>query len=263
MLSVIIPSYKDPLLHRTVESLLSNACGEIEIIPVIDGYTLEQPLVNDPRVNPVILVENVGMRGAINIGVGLANGEYIMRTDEHCMFGPGYDVILTEDIEPNWIVTPRRYKLNPETWERFGEPIDYEKLIIGTSVIGKRKGCKKFHAARWDKKTKERVHVMVDENMGMQGSCWVMPRQWWRDVIIELESEGYGTHYQDSTEMLFKTWQAGGKLMLNKNTWYAHKAKEFPRTHHYPRTEAEKSFKYALERWGDYYRNLLRPDYSV
>jgi hypothetical protein len=31
--------------------------------------------------------------------------------------------------------------------------------------------------------------------------------------------------------MVFKTWKAGGKLMLNKNTWHAHKHRSFARTH--------------------------------
>ena len=99
---------------------------------------------------------------------------------------------------------------------------------------------------------------MVGEKTAMQGSCWLMPANWWREVIGQLQTEGYGTHYQDSTEMLFKTWQVGGKLMLNKNTWYAHKAKEFPRTHSYPMELAEASFKYALEQWREYYdKNVL------
>ena len=60
-----------------------------------------------------------------------------MRTDEHCKFGKGYDVLLTETIKPNWIVTPRRYKLNADSWMPFGERVDYEKLIIGTGACGR------------------------------------------------------------------------------------------------------------------------------
>jgi len=94
MLSVIIPSYKDPLLHKTIDSLLENAEGEIEIIPVLDGYWPETPIRSDPRIRIVHLGKNRGMRGAINAGVSVARGEFIMRTDEHCMFAKGFDMAM-------------------------------------------------------------------------------------------------------------------------------------------------------------------------
>lgn len=252
MLSIIIPSYKDPLLHKTIDSLLDNSEGDIEIIPVLDGYVPE-PLREDRRIFPVYLTDNVGMREAINFGVANARGEYLMRSDEHCKFGPGYDRILTETIEDNWTVTPRRYALNPETWEIFGEPIDHERLIIGRSIIGKRKGEMKFHTSNWKERSIQRTDIMIDEKTAMQGSCWLMRSDWWHKVIGPLQTEGYGTLYQDTTEMLFKTWQAGGKLMLNKNTWYAHKHRKYSRTHCYSSELANASFKYAILQWGQYY----------
>jgi len=259
MLSVIIPSYKDPYLHKTIESLLDNAEGDIEIIVVLDGYMPEKTIKGDKRIILVHLKENVGMREAINTGVKASKGKYLLRSDEHCKFGKGYDRILTETIEYNWIVTPRRYYLNPETWEHYGGPFDYEKLIIGTSVFGKKKGRKKFHGANWPERSKVFADVMIDEKTGIQGSCWLMHRKWWDDVIKRLQSEGYGTHNQDQTEMCFKTWQAGGKLMLNKNTWYAHKHKDFPRTHHYPTEKASQAFTYALSQWQPYYEEYVLP----
>ena len=98
MLSIIIPSYKDPLLIRTIDSLLENAAGEIEIIAILDGYWPTFELRQDPRVRYIHLGKNRGMRRAINAGVAIAKGEYLMRTDEHCSFGKRYDVILTKDI---------------------------------------------------------------------------------------------------------------------------------------------------------------------
>lgn len=250
MLSIIIPSYKDPLLHKTIDSLLESPESDIEIVVVLDGYKPKKTLRKDSRIIVIPLEKNVGMREAINIGVSNAKGDYLMRTDEHCKFGKGYARILTETIKDNWIVTPRRYKLNPKTWERFDEPFDYEKLIIY-------KG--KFASVRWRKRDRIKADTMIGEKTAMQGSMWVMPAKYWHKVIGRLQSEGYGTHYQDSVEMLFKTWQAGGKLMLNKNTWYAHKAREFNRTHHYPRSLANKCFEYSLEQWEDYYRENIVP----
>jgi len=243
-LSVIIPSYKDPLLHKTISSILDNFEGDFEIIPVIDGYELQQPIVSDLRVKPVYLKDNVGMRGAINAGVAAATGDYIMRTDEHCMFSKGFDKIMLDGIQDNWILTARRYYLDPVKWEVMqGEGyVDYEKLII-------KENPKKFSGVKWINRTKKRSKIMVDETMMMQGSCWIMSKAWWNTVIKELQVVGYGPHYQDTTEMIFKTWQAGGKLMLNKNAWFAHKHRSFNRTHQYPTEKAIPEWFYALGTW--------------
>lgn len=255
-LSVIIPSYKDPLVQKTIDSLLerSELGDQLEVVVVMDGYT--QELKNDPRVRIVQLGKNRGMRGAINAGVDVSRGEFIMRTDEHCVFGKGYDRILTETCEPNWIVTARRYFLDPVKWEVMNiPPVDYEKLVIQDG--------KKFAGQRWYSRTKERKDIMIDETMATQGSMWVMPRSWWDKVIVELQTDGYGPLIQDSHEMQFKTWQAGGKLMLNKNTWFAHKHRSFPRTHNNGTEEnpanCEKGYEYALSQWKDYYDKEIVP----
>lgn len=257
MLSVVIPSYKDPLLVKTIDSLLQNAKGEIEIIAVLDGYWPNPPLRSDERVRIVHLGKNRGMRGAINAGALASRGEYLMRTDEHAVFGNGYDIILTKDCQPSWIVTPRRYFLDTVKWEIMDMPyVDYMKLSIRNF-----ENQQKFFGVEW--KRPERDHIMIDETMAMQGSCWVMSRKWWNEVIGELQSEGYGTHYQDSHEMVFKTWQAGGKLMVNKNTWHAHKHRSFPRTHSYGGQEARDGFAYSLKIWRDYYEKEIRPKWGI
>jgi glycosyltransferase involved in cell wall biosynthesis len=264
MLSIVIPSYKDPLLHKTIDSLLTNAEGEIEIIAVLDGYWPRQPLLNDARLKILHLGKNRGMRGAINAGVAISKGEYLMRTDEHCIFGKGYDTILTRDCQPNWIITPRRYFLDTENWKVMDiPPVDYMKLKIARVDDGKGGLMEKFSGVNWPARSQERKNIMIDETMAMQGSCWVMHKSWWEKVIIELQSEGYGTHYQDSHEMQFKTWQAGGKLMVDKNTWYAHKHRKFPRTHGYGGQAARDGFIYALKVWGDYYKKEIQPKWGV
>lgn len=251
MLSIVIPVYKDPYLNKTIDSLLRNARGEVQVIPVLDGYEPEE-LIDDPRVL-YVRQENQGMREAINNGVRHAEGDYLMRTDAHCVFGVGYDQLLTEDMRDNWIVNPRRYKLDPKKWQIMDfPPIDYEKLLIEPNH-------NKFHGIEWTNKTLARKGLLIDEDMAMQGSCWAMPHSWWDKVVVNLESEGYHTHYQDSVEMIFKTWQAGGYLMVNKRTWFGHKHRDFPRSHSYPSKLARESWDYALKVHGDYYRDVIYP----
>jgi len=256
-LSVVIPSHNDIYLHRTIDSIIENAAGDIEIIPVLDGYTESKPFRDDPRIKPVWIAQNVGMREAINTGVEGATGDYIMRTDEHCMFGERFDMIVLSTIQPDWIVVPRRYFLDPVHWVVMDLPyVDYERLKIGKTERGE-----KFSGVPWNKPDGEKYDI--DETMAMQGSCWIMSKQWWDNVIVRLESEGYDTFYQDSHEMVFKTWKAGGKMVVNKQTWYAHKHRSFPRTHNYGGERAEKCFAHSLSVWRDYYEQEIRPAWGI
>ena len=262
LLSAIIPSYKDPLLQKTIDSLLENSelGDELEIIAVMDGYWPEPQLRGDDRVKIVHLGKNVGMREAINTGVRVSTGKYIMRSDEHCVFGEGFDRVMIGDCKDNWVMTARRYFLDPIKWEIMGKnSVDYEKLKardIGGGVM-------KFEGQVWYERARNRKEEMIDETMAMQGSCWVMPRKWWDDVIVELDTKNYGTMYQDSHEMIFKTWKAGGKLMVNKNTWFAHKHVSFPRTHQHSRKDWEAGVKYSYKVWKDYYNDEIRKKWKI
>ncbi len=261
MLSVIIPSFKDPLLQKTIDSLLQNAEGEIEIIAVLDGYWPNPALLfseeDNKKVKQLHLGKNRGMREAINAGVKASTGDFIMRTDEHCMFDKGFDRKLTERFKDDWIVYPKRFYLDPEKWEVMDkEPNVYNKLIIDQDRH-------KFAGVDWPSREKERANKMIDESMAMQGSCWIMKRTWWDTVIKELQTEGYGPLYGDSHEMVFKTWQAGGRLMVNKATWYAHKHRDFNRTHNYSSKDAQPGWDYSIGLWKDYYLNTVCPKWNI
>ncbi len=266
-LSVIIPSWKDPHHEKTVKDLLANSelGDQLEIISVFDGYWPSWEMVQDPRRRIVHLGKNRGMRGAINAGIAISRGEFFMRLDEHCSFGKGYDRILTDDCQPNQIMTARRYFLDPIKWEVMDiEPIDYERLVIQDCG----NGVRKFAGQRWKSRAKERKDILVDETQAMQGSMWIMPRKWFDEVCGgELQSEGYGVAYQDSVEVCMKTWKAGGKLMVNKKTWFAHKHRSFARTHNEGTVENPwnkvSSWAYALKVWEDYYRDELLPKWKI
>jgi GT2 family glycosyltransferase len=253
-LSVVIPSYKDPLLTKTIGSILENSelGDQIEIIAVLDGYWPSFELVQDRRVRYIHLGQNVGMRRAINAGVRISRGEYLMRADEHQVFSKGFDKIILETIQDNWIVTPRRHFLDVDKWEVMeNPPVNYMTLEIrGQGEQRKFTGIER----------PDDPNQLIQESQAMQGSCWFMKRSWWDSVIGELQNEGYGPHYQDSHEMVFKTWKAGGKLMINKNCWHAHKHRSFPRTHNNGTQENpsnnEQCWGYSLQVWEPYYNEL-------
>lgn len=253
MLSVVIPSYKDPLLNKTIQSLLDNAEGDIEVIPVLDGY--KQHVLEDPRVHPIYLGENQGQKHAASVGLKMARGEFVARSDEHCLFSPSFDRV-TEIIKPNWVVTPRRYFLNPDTWEVMDKtPVDYEKLVI-------KENPRKFSGQWWPSRQKERADIEIDETMMMQGSFWVCRKEWFDSVIGEFDTK-YGDHYQDQAELVFKTWQNGGKLMVDKRYWFAHKHRDFARTHHYSHSKAQPGWDAVLKDYRDYYEHTIRPRFNI
>lgn len=266
-LSCVIPAYKDPYVIPTIKSLLDNSKlgSEMEIICVLDAFKPEFDLIEDPRIIYIHLGKNRGMRGAINAGVKVARGKYVLRSDQHCMFAPGYDKQLTDDLDKycrkgDWIMTCTRYFLDPEKWERMDiEPVNYEKLVI--------QGGKKFSGVRWRERDKEYSHKQIGQTMAMQGSMWIMPRKWFMDVIYPLNTERYGQMYQDSHEMTFKTWKAGGKMVLNKNTWFAHKHRSFLKGRH-EGTKAnpsirDQSGKNCLDDWREYYEKEIKPMFKI
>lgn len=265
-LSVIIPSYKDPYHEKTVQDILekSELGDELEIISVFDGYWPDWTLTNDKRRRIVHLGKNSGMREAINAGIKVARGEFFMRLDEHCSFGKGFDRILTESCKENEVMTAKRYFLDPIKWEVMpDEPIEHEKLVIQNVA----EGVRKFAGHRWKSRDIEQKDVMISETLAMQGSMWIANREFFLKTVGELQTEGYGPLIQDSVEVCMKYWQAGGRLMLNKNTWFAHKHRSFPRTHNNGTKEVpancDAGYTYSLNQWEGYYNQFIKPKWKI
>jgi glycosyltransferase involved in cell wall biosynthesis len=218
--SIIIPSRQELFLPQTVADLLNKAVGDIEVIAVLDGYRADLP--EDKRLKVVHFNRPHGMRAAVNAGAEHATGEYYLKCDAHCMFAPGYDEALKVDIEDNWVVIPRRYSLRAETWSlQEKEPIDYEHIFYPYAHpddLG-------LHARPWMQRARERKDILLDEDMGFQGSCWFMSAVHFHEHLTGMhEEEGYGWFMGEPQEIGFKTWLGPweGKIMRNKKTWYAH-----------------------------------------
>ena len=216
MLSIIIPSRKEQYLSKTVDDLFSKARGDVEVIVVCDEGL--QELTPRPNLKVLLKRGKPGMKSAINQALEVATGDYLMKTDAHCMFDEGYDVKLAEDCADNWIVIPRRYSLAAETWTiKPNRPIvDYEYLVFPyREVTTVRTGGK------WYERAEKRKELLIDETMVFQGSCWFMKRSYYDTVKLEI----YDTKDEfilEPEELSFKCWLSGGQVMVNKKTWYAH-----------------------------------------
>ena len=224
LVSIIIPSRCDEFLQQTIDELFLKAEGEVEIIVILDGYWPDPMIKLDPRVTLIHHGEqfnNPGMRTSINKGMALAKGEYVMKIDEHCMVDQGYDVKLAADCEDDWMIIPRRYRLDAQNWKIIEDgrpPIDYNYvtypyLKIGASVCG-------LHGSEW--KRRERAEILIDDTVTCQGSCYFTHRKWWNEMIAPMDNDLYGKFVNEAQEVNFKTWFAGGRVVVNKKTFYVH-----------------------------------------
>lgn len=224
MTSVIIPSRSDQYLQKTVDDLLGKAEGEVEVIVVYDGRWADPILRDDPRVIQIHHGEvhnNLGMRESINAGVLISSGEYLMVIDEQCMVDQGYDVKLAHDCEDNWVVIPRRKRLDADNWVLVedGRP-DIDYMYIEYPYMKPLDKTQGLHGSEW--KRPDRKDILIDDTPTMQGSCYFMKRSYWDKVIGELDSTNYGTFTMEAQEVSNKTWLSGGRVVVNKKTWYAH-----------------------------------------
>lgn len=223
-LSVIIPSRNERFLNNTIQSLLDNSVEDIEVIAVIDENYPEK-LIDDKRISYVHFGSPRGMRAGINAASAVATGEFLMKSDGHCMFGPGFDKILKENCDDNWVVIPRRKRLDAENWKIMdvGKPdIDYHYLCFPER--GKEHDWG-MHGVKWQSKDIQRKNPKydIDDTMSFQGSCWFMKKGWFEKRMGgRLDDNFYGSFAQEPQEIGLKTWLGGGAIKVNKKIWYAH-----------------------------------------
>lgn len=228
--SVIIPSRGERFLVPTVRDVLAKATGEIEVIVVLDGGPWPHahpdnplPLPDDPRLrvlrNPIPL----GMRPAINDAARVATGDFLMKLDGHCAVEEGFDEILTADCDVDWVVVPRRDRLDAERWalQVTGKPpidahfLSYPFERPGDASCG-------LHGTVWPQRAAARRDVLIDDEMSSQGSCWLMPRAYFWRQIGPLDLARYGSFIQEFQEIGLKCWLSGGRVKCNKLTTYLH-----------------------------------------
>jgi|SRR3990172_7290784 len=247
--SVVIPSRNERFLQQTVDSLLDNAWGEIEVFAVLDGPSSYPPLRERPNLTIVQFEKPCGLRPAINAVADVATGTYLMKTDSHCLFAPGFDLALSADCDGDWVVIPRRYRLDSDTWSRLEgrkAPYDLHYLCCPlTSSDGYG-----MHGVIWPERDRERREILIDDTMSFQGSCWFMTMRYFKEFIGPLDVI-YGTWSQEPQEIGLKTWLGGGRVVSNKKTWYAHlhKGARYGRGYLLSKTEVIRGHELSARYW--------------
>lgn len=250
LLSIIIPSADPRFLPRMVPDLLAKAAGPIEIIVSLDGVNAMLP--DDHRVIPV-MHERLGMRGALNAARPYVSGDWVMKTDEHCLFAPGFDEQLKADYTAGDLLIPRRYSLDAENWQIEDNPKgprDYHYLSCPVWSIRERDDYS-MHGLEWPERTRERMTGHdLDETMSWQGSAYFMSRRHY-EWLGPLQEQGYGSFAGEPQEIGNKTWLAGGRIMVTKRTWYAHlhKGKKYGRGYRPNKAEISVGHEWGAHYW--------------
>jgi glycosyltransferase involved in cell wall biosynthesis len=251
--SIIIPSRNERYLTNTVDDIFNKATGDIEVIVILDGPST-YPIPNEREGLRIIRAEPLkGMRSAINMGAVIAEGKYLMKSDAHCIFSKGFDEILQKDCEKDWVVIASRYTLDLLRWDRkIAMPIDYFYL----SCPWNSPDHFIMRTCPWTNRCRTRQAFKIDDTMVFQGSMWFMPTYYFRNNIERLESEAYGEFGAEQQEIAMKTWLSGGRVVVNKNVWYAHLHKKRERKNYILSSSTiVKAYKHSAYYWT---RNLGR-----
>jgi len=253
-LSIIIPALKEEFVAKTIEDIVANKRGKTEVIAVLDGEWAEPPIADHPDVRVIKLSKNVGQRAATNIGVRLSKAKYVAKCDAHCAFDEGFDVKLVEAIKdhPDWTIAPTMRNLHVFDWvckncqmRTYQGPVPnecrneicggaedstghkdlaFEKDIVWYPKPSPNSTAYKFTPDRLQFKyfgtLKKYQEGNAVESMSLQGSFFMLSRE--KYLGLNICDESWGGWGQQGTEVALKSWLSGGKVMIIRDTWYAH-----------------------------------------
>lgn len=262
-LSILIPARNEQFLKRTIDDILSNIEADTEIIAVLDGEWGES-IPDHPRVTLVYHAKARGQRAAVNEAARLSKAKYIMKADAHCAFDKGFDRKLIEGYREGDTVIPRMYNLHAFDWVcECGNRVYQSRKVpclcgkeMQMEVVWEPRLHRKTDFARFDKDLHFQYWYRHDdpnnEVMCFVGACFFMSR----DRYFELDGldEKHGSWGQMGVEVSLKSWLSGGRVVVNKDTWFAHLFRTYGFPYPISYEEQERAREYSKDFW-----NLKQP----
>ena len=241
-LSVLIPARNEMWLSRTVQDLLANIEADTEIIVVLDGAWADPPLPVHPRLNVVYLGESIGQRAATNLACRLSQAKWVMKVDAHCAFDKGFDRKMLDAFKEagddvtmaplmknlhvfDWVCPDghRRYQGPSGPCAECGKPTERDVVWIPKKRPESASFCfdpePHFDYNREFTKRPGWGGDLV-ETMSLQGSCFMLTAE--RYWALNISDESFGSWGSQGIEVACKTWLSGGRVLVNRATWYAH-----------------------------------------
>ncbi len=273
--SILIPARGETPenLSRTIDSIYDNATGDFEVIVGFDGTPRQYFMEPDNNLKVIEFPSTVGIKTNINAMAAMATGKYLYKTDAHCRFSKGFDEILANDMQDDWIMMPR-FKIIDENWNiqmRNGEEEFYDYFYMCCPFTDP-KGFRFKAGGHWPERTKERldfsylqteegygfedgggvlgvVHEGLDETPQIHGSGWMISKDRYFELGGFPNIDPYG-HAQEPIWLALKNWLAGGKVMVNKKCWYAHLHQQGnKRGYHMDKAQENRSYDIAARYW--------------
>jgi glycosyltransferase involved in cell wall biosynthesis len=253
-LSVIIPARSEEFLKNTVEDILRNKRGKTEVIVILDGKWANPALVSHPDLTILYTSEPYGQREATNQGVRLSQAKYVMKCDAHCAFDEGFDVKMIDgfkEVGDDVTMVPMMYNLHVFDWkcmkcgnrwymgpaphhcmkaEHVENPncdntTDFTKRMVWKPRLNRRTDFWMFDSEPHFQyfngfKARPESQGKITETMSLIGACFMLTRErYWKLNICDKDFGSWGSQ---GIEVACKSWLSGGRLMVNKNTWFAH-----------------------------------------
>jgi glycosyltransferase involved in cell wall biosynthesis len=236
-LTIVIPARNEMFLGNTIADILAHIEGNTEIIAVLDGELPNEPIPDNSKLTLIQHFKSIGQRAASNEAVRVSTAKYIMKVDAHCAFDQGFDVkmmgLMHDDITMvpimrnlhafDWVCEARhrRYQSPSGVCTECGKPTTMD--VVWIPKKNPQSTCYRFdtdmHFQYWAEMGKE-LKGSLTESMSIQGSCFMTTRE--RYIALDLCSESCDSWGQQGVEVACKTWLSGGRVLVNRLTWYAH-----------------------------------------
>jgi hypothetical protein len=249
-LSIVIPSRSEMFLKNTIEDILANIEADTEVIALLDSKWAEPPIPQHERVNVIYVPEAIGQRAGTNLAVKLSKAKYVMKVDAHCSFDKGFDRKMIEGFQKVgddvtmvpimrnlWAFDWKCYHCG---WKKYQGPTPVKCESCGKTdkirrkMIWKGKESPQSKSYCFDSEPhfkyfgdythrpeyKKDLETGFTETMSLQGSCFMMTRERYKEFSVGREE--LGSWGSEGIEIACKTWLSGGRVLVNHNSWYAH-----------------------------------------
>lgn len=238
-LSILIPSRNEMFLKNTIENIFANIEGNTEVIAILDGGWPIDNLADHDDLRLIYNPQSIGQRAATNQAARLSKAKYLMKCDAHCSFDKGFDIKMMREMRDDFTMAPLMKNLHAFDWVC----ADGHRRYQGPSGPCKECGKETKRDILWKAKDRPKSvsycfdstpHFQyfgdyakrpesqgeITETMSLQGSCFMLTRdKYWKLGVCD---ENFGSWGSQGIEVAVKTWLSGGRVMVNKKTWYAH-----------------------------------------
>jgi len=216
LLSVVIPCLDDPAIANTVTSIRETA-PDVEIVIVDDCSSTNRSFTGFYGVPNVKVVHNrhrCGSGPSRHIGALYASGEWLLHTDSHMVFYPGWYEVVSEKLTCGG--TTESIELGKQTvycgtmialdqsLANKGEYHGATLNLIGPDPGDDRK--RQVFEANWLPPI-----ITTGDIPCVMGACYLVSREWYLTLAPHRHLRSWG---KEEEILSVKTWLSGGRVSL-------------------------------------------------